>query len=177
MSSLIDLPLPLVPADEQPLSVPFTLLLLVHIPASLCAVLTGALAARSRKGPGRHPLLGTSYYAALALVFVTATGMGILRWAPDRYLIVLGTLSFAAASLGYGARKIRWKGWLNYHISGMSLSYVLLLTAFYVDNGPRLPIWNQLPTITYWTLPSLIGLPLALRALRRHAHRVAHWLR
>lgn len=165
MSSPVDLPL--VPAGEQPLPPLFTVFLLVHVLSSLIAVIAGALAARSRKRPGRHPRFGTTYYAALALVFLTATGMGILRWTPDHYLVLLGLISFTAASLGYAARKIRWKGWLNYHITGMSLSYVVLLTAFYVDNGPRLPVWDHLPTITYWTLPALIGIPLTIRALRR----------
>jgi hypothetical protein len=35
-------------------------------------------------------------------------------------------------------------------MSGMSLSYVLMLIAFYVDNGKQLPIWKDLPHVTYW---------------------------
>jgi len=46
----------------------------------------------------------------------------------------------------------------------------VLLTAFYVDNGPHLPVWDRLPAIAYWTLPSLVGLPLVIRAVRRHTH-------
>src|SRR5713226_5732494 len=37
--------------------------------------------------------------------------------------------------------------WARFHIVGMGLSYVLLLTAFYVDNGKNLPLWNRLPPI------------------------------
>ena len=51
---------------------------------------------------------------------------------------------------------------------GMSLSYIVLLTAFYVDNGPKLPVWDRLPTIAFWVGPSIIGLPLLARALLRH---------
>lgn len=50
----------------------------------------------------------------------------------------------------------------------MGLSYILLLTAFYVDNGKSLPLWKYLPTIAYWLLPSAIGLPLIVTALLRH---------
>ena len=50
----------------------------------------------------------------------------------------------------------------------MSSSYVLLLTAFYVDNGKQLPLWRQLPIWTYWTLPALIGAPIIVWALLRH---------
>ena len=38
-----------------------------------------------------------------------------------------------------------WRGWLRLHIAGMAVSYILLLTAFYVDNGPHLPLWRSLP--------------------------------
>jgi hypothetical protein len=53
--------------------------------------------------------------------------------------------AFTAGSVGYLARKRRWRGWLSVHIVGMSLSYIVLLTAFYVDNGPKLPLWDRLP--------------------------------
>jgi hypothetical protein len=47
----------------------------------------------------------------------------------------------------------------------MSLSYVAMLTAFYVDNGPQLPLWDRLPTLAFWLLPTAIGLPITLRAI------------
>jgi hypothetical protein len=77
------------------------------------------------------------------------------------------------ASAGYAARKIHWRGWTSIHILGMSFSYIVLLTAFYVDNGPHLPLYNRLPVIAFWVGPSLIGLPLVIRALLRHAHLAA----
>jgi hypothetical protein len=42
-----------------------------------------------------------------------------------------------------------------------------MLTAFYVDNGPHLPLWDHLPTFAFWLLPSAIGAPVIIRALRR----------
>lgn len=50
----------------------------------------------------------------------------------------------------------------------MGTSYVLLLTAFYVDNGKNLPLWRDLPQIAFWLIPAAIGVPLILRALWRH---------
>jgi hypothetical protein len=50
----------------------------------------------------------------------------------------------------------------------MSSSYIVLLTAFYVDNGPRLPLWKELPHIAFWIGPTLIGAPIVARALARH---------
>jgi hypothetical protein len=150
----------------------FHLLLAVHIAAGLTCVVTGAVAALSPKRPGRHPRLGTLYYRSLSVVFASAAWLAALRWPQDAYLLVLGTLSFAAATLGRTARRRRWRWrrwrWIGLHLTGMSASYVLLLTAFYADNGKNLPVWRSLPHLTYWLLPSAVGLPLVARALARH---------
>jgi len=167
MSDLADLVSGLVPGARH-LSVPFTVLLLVHVPAGMTSVVTGAVAAASRKRPGRHPRFGTIYFWALAIVFASASGMAALRWTEDRHLFVLGACSFVVASVGYAARKLRWNGWKSFHVLGMGASYVVLLTAFYVDNGPHLPLWDRLPAIAYWTLPAVVGTPLLVRGLRRH---------
>ena len=50
----------------------------------------------------------------------------------------------------------------------MGLSYILMVTAFYVDNGKNLPLWRELPQIAFWLLPAAIGIPLIVRALVRH---------
>lgn len=167
MTNLIDLLSRLVPAGQH-LSLTFSIFLLFHVLAGLTCVAVGAGAALSRKGRGRHPRFGTTYYWALSVVFLTAVGMSVLRWPEDAYLLALGTTSFGFASIGLSARKVRWRGWRGVHILGMSLSYIVLFTAFYVDNGSRLPIWDRLPSIAYWTLPSLVGLPLLIRAVRGH---------
>lgn len=155
-----------------PGSTTFHLLLAVHIAAGLTCVVTGAAAALSPKRPGRHPGLGTLYYWSLSVVFASATWLTALRWPRDAYLLVLGTLSFAAATLGRTARRRRWRWhrwrWIGLHLTGMSTSYVLLLTAFYADNGKNLPVWRTLPHLTYWLLPSAVGLPLVARALAHH---------
>jgi hypothetical protein len=119
------------------------------------------------KRPGRHTLAGTVYYWSLAVVFASATIMAALRLARDWHLLLIAVVAFGVGSLGYLARRRRWQGWLRIHLLGMSGSYIALLTGFYVDNGPRLPLWNRLPTIAFWLLPSLVGIPLVLRAMAR----------
>jgi hypothetical protein len=155
-----------------PGSTPFHLLLAVHIPAGLTCVVTGAVAALSPKRPGRHPRLGTLYYRSRWAVFASAAWLAALRWPQDAYLLVLGTLSLAAATLGRTARRRRWRWqrwrWIGLHLTGMSASYILLLTAFYVDNGKHLPVWEFLPHLAYWLVPSAVGFPLVARALARH---------
>jgi hypothetical protein len=57
----------------------------------------------------------------------------------------------------------------------MGGSYIAMLTAFYVDNGPFLPLWNLLPAWTYWVIPSVVGAPLVARAIaRRRSSAVRH---
>jgi hypothetical protein len=50
----------------------------------------------------------------------------------------------------------------------MGLSYIFLLTAFYVDNGKNLPLWKELPAIVLWLLPAVVGIPIIVRVLLRH---------
>jgi hypothetical protein len=129
-------------------------------------VIAGATAMLAPKRPGRHPRAGRTYLAALAVL--TATAAGIVAARPHTwYLLLPGGAALAAATVGYTARRIRWRGWLTHHLTGMALSYIAILTAFYVDNGPRLPIWKLLPPLTFWFLPTAAGLPLLVRALRR----------
>jgi hypothetical protein len=145
----------------------FLAMLAVHIPFGIVAVIAGLVAMLSRKQPGRHPKFGTIYYWSLSVIFVTASVMVAIR--PEFYhLFILGALSFTSASFGRMARRRRWPGWVRLHISGMGLSYILMLTAFYVDNGKNLPLWKELPSITYWILPGAVGLPLIVYALLRH---------
>ena len=140
----------------------------IHVVAGLTCVISGASAMLSAKRSGRHPAAGTVYFWSLVVVFGSMAILSILRWPHDSHLFILGILSFAAGLIGRAARRRLWVGWPRIHMSGMGLSYILLLTAFYVDNGPHLPLWRQLPPLAYWLGPSLVGLPILLWALVRH---------
>ena len=83
-------------------------------------------------------------------------------------MFILGASSFAAACVGRQARRRRWRHWARLHIIGMGASYILLLIAFYVDNGKNLPFWRELPYLAYWLLPAAIGIPIIVHALLRH---------
>lgn len=139
-----------------------------HVAAGVLCVIAGIIAMLSAKSPGRHPQAGTVYYWGLSAVVVSASALSVMRWAEDYYLFILGVLSLVAATLGRMARRQRWKGWVRLHISGMGISYILLLTAFYVDNGHSLPVWKELPHLIYWLAPGVIGAPLIIRALLQH---------
>ena len=145
----------------------FLAALAVHVIAGLVCVICGAVAALSRKGGARHLRFGRIYIWGLAVVFATMTILAVIRWRENAHLFAIGSLAFAAGLVGYLNRRRR----PYIHITGMGLSYVALLTGFYVDNGPNLPLWDRLPAWSYWVLPSLIGLPLIARAIDAHFPR------
>jgi hypothetical protein len=140
----------------------------IHVPLGLACVVVGVIAMSSEKRRGRHSTFGTIYFWCLLAVFASATILSVMRWAENYHLFILGALAFAAAWLARAALRQRWHNWVKLHIAGMGLSYVLLLTAFYVDNGKQLPLWRHLPPFTYWLLPFAVGIPLIVRALLRH---------
>ena len=146
----------------------FLSIVAVHVAAGIICTFAGILAMLSPKRSGRHPIAGTVYYWSLAIVFLTMAALSILRWPHNVHLFILGILSFGAGAAGREARRRRWRGWLPAHVTGMAASYILLLTAFYVDNGPHLPLWRWLPPLAYWVLPSIVGLPILMWVLRRH---------
>ena len=144
----------------------FLAFLAVHVLAGLTAVITGATAALTRKGSPRHIRAGRRYYRAITVVFVTATVLAAMRWRQDYYLFIIGAIAFTAATIGYQHRRRHRPGDTG-HIAGMGTAYVAMLTAFYVDNGPHLPLWDRLPALSFWLLPSAIGAPIIIRAIVR----------
>ena len=149
----------------------FLAFLALHVLAGLTAVVTGAVAALVRKGSPRHIRAGRWYYRAITIVFVTATVLAAMRWRQDYYLFIIGAVAFGAATVGYQHRRRHRPGDTG-HIVGMGAAYVAMLTAFYVDNGPRLPLLDHLPVLVFWLLPSAIGAPVIARAVMR-ARRTA----
>ena len=147
----------------------------VHILVGIGCVAAGATAMLSAKGRGRHSTFGTIYYWCLAVVVAAATGLSVVRWAENYHLFVLGALSLAAATVARTALQQRWRNWVRLHITGMGLSYILMLTAFYVDNGKHLPLWKELPQIAFWLLPVGLGIPLLLRTLLKHPLARREW--
>jgi hypothetical protein len=151
------LPIP----DDRPL---FLAVLAVHVAAGVVCVVAGALAATARKRPGRHPTAGRVFYWGLVCAFAALVTLAVLRWPDDTDLLVIGAVAMIAATAGVLARR---RGRFRVHGTGMAVAYIALITGFYVDNGPNLPLWNLLPHFVYWLLPAAIGVPLLVRALRR----------
>jgi len=155
--------------DDRPV---FLAVLAIHVLTGACCVVAGAMAAFARKRRGPHPRSGKVYYAALTVMFVSLVVLSMLRWPANTHLLIIGTVTFAAATVGVRARRRRRQSWLRVHGSAMGVSYIGLLTGFYVDKGPNLPLWRELPPAAFWVLPAAIGVPILLIALRRNTRPV-----
>jgi hypothetical protein len=162
--------------DSLPLS--FSLPLVVHSLAGLTTGVTGIVAFSMPKCPGRHDRWGIRYVWAYTVAFLTATILPVQRWEADAYLFVLATLGNGFALEGYAARRFRQEPqvrcvvgnqWVVAHIVGMIGSYVVLWTAFFVDNAHLIPGLNELPSPTFWVLPTVIALPGLSVSLSRFA--------
>ena len=99
-------------------------------------------------------------------MFTTAAALAAMRWNQDYYLLIIGAVAFIAATIGFLHRRRHRPGDAG-HIAGMGVAYTAMLTAFYVDNGPHLPLWDRLPALTFWFLPSAVAAPVIIRALIR----------
>ena len=97
----------------------------------------------------------------------TAAVMATIRWQHNRHLLAVATVAAALAVTGWMVRRRRPRRWLAWHGTAMAGSYIALLTGFYVDNGPQLPVWDRLPPLAFWFLPATVGLPVTWWALRR----------
>ena len=150
--------------DEGPV---FLVTVILHICAGLVSVVSGIVAMLSRKGGRVHIAFGRIYVGGIAAVFATMAILAAIRWPHDTHLAIVGLIALVATLFGFvNRRRHRADSW---HILAMGISYVALLTAFYVDNGPFLPLWSLLPTWTLWVIPSIVGAPLIARAIIRRS--------
>jgi Phosphatidylinositolglycan class N (PIG-N) len=134
----------------------------------ITCVVAGIAAMLSQKRRGRHSTFGTTYYWCLSVLVVSATGLSLVRWTENYHLFVLGALSLIAATIARTALRQHWRNRLRVHLASMGLSYILILTAFYVDNGKNLPVWRALPQWAFWVLPVTVGAPIIIYGMLRH---------
>lgn len=146
----------------------FLVFVIVHIAISLVAIISGILAMFSEKTSTRHRANGRVYFWSISFSFVTVLILSFMRWPHNIHLLIIGLLTFGLTFLGRKLSKVKSGGWTRLHTICMGLSYVLLLTGFYVDNGKNLPFWRMLPIWGLYVFPSLIGIPIIIRVLRTH---------
>jgi hypothetical protein len=146
----------------------FGFLLVIHILAGTICLITGAVAAWARKRKGMHTIAGEIYHGAYVFIFITSITMAILHWEKSAYLFFIGIFSYGLALFGYLARKLRRRNWIAKHIGGMLGSYIGVITAVLVVNGPKIPVLNEIPPLLLWFLPTIIGTPLIARVGKKY---------
>jgi uncharacterized paraquat-inducible protein A len=137
-----------------------------HVLLGLGCVLSGLAAMLATKERGYHSTFGTMYYWFMIGVFLTMTTLAFMRWSEDYALFVLGVMAFALVTVGRFARSYGLN--LRVHATSMASSYIVVLTAFYVDNGKNLPLWRDLPAASYWLVPVTVGASILLWVFARH---------
>ena len=153
-----------VPSDNKL----FLTIVAVHIILGIICVVSGLSAMLSNKGSGIHATSGKIYYWGLLAIFVSVIPLSIMRWPFNNHLLMLGILSFSTVYFGRRFARSRRPKWTRMHTVCMGLSYIFLLTAFYVDNGKNLPFWKMFPPIFFWVFPTVIGIPVIIYALLKH---------
>jgi hypothetical protein len=127
--------------------------LTAHIAAGSAGLVLGPIAAFTSKRRGIHTRVGTYYYWAFVVLFLTALGLAALNWSEVWWLALVGAGSYAFALLGYLAATRRWDGWLVAHVSGQGGSYIAMTTAVLVVNFGT-------ASALAWIAPTVIGSPL-----------------
>lgn len=146
----------------------FVAVVVIHILFSFVAVLTGLVAMLKEKNSRGHARFGMIYYWAMICAFATVVVLAAMQWPHNNHLFVIGVLATIFVLSGRWIAKRKSHQWARLHTICMGLSYILLLTGFYVDNGKHLPFWNQFPAWFFYIFPALIGLPTITRVLNKH---------
>ena len=121
--------------------------------SELACPASGAIAMLSQKRSALIPSLGRFSFWCLAGVCLTMAGLAAARWA-ERLGEASGHFPCWQGPPLQPSPTAALAPLMGNHITGMGGSYVLLMIAFYVDNGKQLPIWKDLPPFSYWLVPA-----------------------
>lgn len=146
----------------------FLTFIVVHILISLVCLISGMLAMLSEKGGKKHSIYGKVYFWSMLSAFATVIILSILGWPDNIHLLSIGILAASSTYLGERLAKLHPRNWTRLHTIYMGLSYIFLLTGFYVDNGKNLPLWKVFPQWFFWVFPAFIGIPIIYKALKHH---------
>lgn len=160
-SDLFGIPVP----SGDPVFIGFVV---IHILISSIAVFSGLLAMFANKLKQSHQISGNVYFWSMIGSFVTVITLSVMRWPHNIHLLSIGTLAVIFTITGRQLAKSKRTNWTRLHTVCMGMSYLLLLTGFYVDNGKNLPLWKLLPQWMFYIIPSLVGIPIIIKEYFTH---------
>jgi hypothetical protein len=137
----------------------------LHIVTGALGLLAGPLAIRAERREPHRSLAGAIYLWAVLAVAVTALAVVAFRPAALWWLVPLALLTAVLAVLGRVAPRRRGPGWIRAYAHGQGGSYIALVTAALVVS------LEGVAMVAAWVAPTLIGLPLIERRVRRLATR------
>ncbi len=148
------------------------MILLLHVVMGIAALVLGAALLRMNKRNRWHPRLGALYHWVMLIVAVSAVAVSALRGRTTVFTY-LAPPSYAFALLGYVSARWRWNGWLSWHITGQTSSYISLITATLFQIVPR--FWHSSVrvlglSLVFWVVllvPGLVASPFIARTQRR----------
>lgn len=144
---------------------------LVHAVLGVLLLVSGGLAAASRKRrDSRHRLYGTLYVGLL--IITLTTGMWAGARSPGTSLFeVMTPPTLAMGMVGYTAARRKQpmfgKPWRYWHILGMGGSYIGVVTATAFQVIPRMVDVGAAGRATLWLLPTAVGVLMMNRAVHR----------
>jgi hypothetical protein len=125
------------------------IILVFHIACGVVAMLLGIVAMSARKKRGLHTIVGNAYHWVYVCLAVSACVLAALKWETRWWFVPIAVGSYGLALLGFLAAKIRWKNWLDFHLTGQLGSFIAMTTAVLVVNFGN--IWWA------WATPTIIG--------------------
>lgn len=138
----------------------FKVLLIAHIAFGFLALVLGPVAMFSLKIRGIHTRAGELYYWTVLGVCLSASLMAVLDWGRLWWFLPIAVGSYAFALVGYLSAKVRWRNWLEAHVSGQGGSYIAMTTALLVVNWQNVFGSSGVSSPWAWALPTVVGSPI-----------------
>jgi uncharacterized membrane protein len=142
---------------------------LVHLIASLLALVFGTFVLILKKGSKRHKRLGYAYFASMCVLLVTAFLIYHLygKFGIFHYAALMSLVTILLGMVPLWMRQP--KGWLEMHISFMYWSVIGLYMAFLAE------LMTRIPRTSFNLMLSLACCVVMVLAMRFYKKKVMPW--
>jgi hypothetical protein len=144
-------------------------IIVIHAASGGTALALGLIGMISRKRRGLHTVNGILFHVAALVTCVTASVISFQSWDTHWWLFLIALFSYIAVALGHVSARVRWQGWIPFHIICQCSAYISMTTAFLVVNRSILPKFVGIPSYWSWIIPTVIGTPLIVLATARYS--------